>query len=400
MDRRALLCGSRERGSAVSFVGPVSIDVEGDSRVARHVRDELSNPDPRPDPTATSIELGVHQEGVGSRLSQAARTIRDSRAPYRFRAAVFEDQFELAIGLKTPPFWLYSVRVKGDLLGDGAVVADVHLPKLGLASAVARPFLALFGRDGLSLSELMAKNVLYEIVDPLVWTRMLGAGSALVHASAIAMGDEGILFSGSGGVGKSSALLALMQHRPDVRYLSDDLAILLPGGELERHPKRLQIYEYNLRDAPGVRDRLDELSSVSGRMWWRIKVRLLGSRRVRRRVSAASLFGEGRVADRAKLSKAVWILPSGDSEPRWAPLSAAGFAELATSAILSEFWDFLRLLNGVTLAGAEIEPVTALAARSRALIEKSLAGVECRTLHVPAGFGGESLAVFLESSIL
>lgn len=384
----------------MSFIGPVSIEVSGDGRVARHVRDELGNPTRRPDLIATSIELGVHQEGVGSSLTQAAKTIRDSRAPYRFRAAVFEDKLELAIGLKTPPFWLYSVRVKGDLLDDEAVVADVHLPKLRLASAVARPFLALFGKDGLSLSELMAKNVLYEIVDPLVWTRLLRVGSALVHASAIAVGDEGILFSGSGGVGKSSALLALMQHRSEVRYLSDDLVILLPGGEVARHPKRLQIYEYNLRGAPGVRDRLEELSSPSGRIWWRIKVALLGSRRVRRRVSAASLFGEGRVADRAKLSKAVWILPSGDSEPHWAPLSTARFAELATSAILSEFWDFLRLLNGVTLAGAEIEPVTSLAARSRAAIEESLAGVECRTLHVPAGFDGDSLAAFLESSIL
>lgn len=381
----------------MSFVGPLKICVTGDDHLAQLIRSELESDEHRT--TDDDLVFVVSQAKLSSTGSTTGRSLRDSRAPYRFSTTTLDDGMELAIGLKEPGPWLYSVGIHGDVLGQESVEVDVRLPRLDLVSRITRPIMKLFSRDGLSLVELAAKNVVYEVIDPVIWLRLLTKEATLIHASAVAIGESAVVFSGAGGVGKSSALLALMQEAPDARYISDDMAIVAPGGWIARHPKRMQVYEYNLRSAPAIRYALQSVSTPAQRRMWDLRVRVRGPHRVRRRVSAGTLFGEHRVVDHARISRAVWVVPSSASEPQWTEMSGADFAEMATTAILSEFWDFLRLLNAGSMAGGAMESVDSLARRSRRALEASLVDVDCRTLSVPSGLPGTVLASFLQDGL-
>jgi hypothetical protein len=56
-------------------------------------------------------------------------------------------------------------------------------------------------------------------------------GGVIAHASAVAVGDEALVFSGPSGAGKSTISDMLAAAVPDSLKLSDDLMLLRPAGE-------------------------------------------------------------------------------------------------------------------------------------------------------------------------
>ncbi len=67
---------------------------------------------------------------------------------------------------------------------------------------------------------------------------------APVHAAAVSMGDKAFLLAGTGGVGKSSALLAL-RHESQIRFISDDVAVISADGKVFPNMAWPKIYGYN-----------------------------------------------------------------------------------------------------------------------------------------------------------
>lgn len=67
---------------------------------------------------------------------------------------------------------------------------------------------------------------------------------ALVHAAALSVNDKAILLAGTGGVGKSSALLAL-RNEPNVEFISDDISVISADGNIFGNMAWPKIYGYN-----------------------------------------------------------------------------------------------------------------------------------------------------------
>ena len=70
-----------------------------------------------------------------------------------------------------------------------------------------------------------------------------GDASDTIHASAVAIGDRGVLIRGSSGSGKSSLALGLIDDaRLEARLIADDRLVLSggPAGLVARTPKRLE----------------------------------------------------------------------------------------------------------------------------------------------------------------
>jgi hypothetical protein len=146
-------------------------------------------------------------------------------------------------------------------------------------------------RDFLSLSGLIAKNAIYEVLDPVVWCALLAEEATFVHAGAVASPDgDGLVLMGSGGVGKTTAVLDLVSKH-GWKYIGDDL-VILSKSRVYRYPKHLQIYAYNTEYVPGVEGRILEGRSRLDRLAWHGRRRILGVSQVRRRVSASAFFGE------------------------------------------------------------------------------------------------------------
>lgn len=118
-----------------------------------------------------------------------------------------------------------------------------------------------------------AKHFVYEMFDYLSQIAQLKVGQTLLHASAVGHGDSATVFAAWGGIGKTSAMLQLVM-RHGCRFLADDLAVVDRSGIVYRHPKRMQVYAYNLVDMPELTRALRAQQSPLDKVSWRLHRRL------------------------------------------------------------------------------------------------------------------------------
>jgi hypothetical protein len=297
----------------------------------------------------------------------------------------------MSVGLRRGPT-LYTVRLRTPIAEAGSFGVDVRLPRwLRSVDKATSPLATIATRDASSLAEVAAKNVIYEIIDSLVAYRLLRRGAAFLHAAGLERDGQAIVFTGSGGVGKSTSLLAAMSLDDDVRYLADDLLVVDRNGSVARHPKHTQIYQYNLSPLPELQAQVIAGLSTARRSLWATRSALLGPKQARVRLSPETLFGSRRVANTADMASVFWVMPARGGSPRSRPIPPGVIAERTTAALLDEIWDFARLLNIASLMSDHSMALAEFTQAVRSVHDRAFAGVGCFELTVPYGADPEAL---------
>jgi hypothetical protein len=106
---------------------------------------------------------------------------------------------------------------------------------------------------------------LFEIILSIKFTQK---GHAFVHTGCLNFNDNGVLIAALPDTGKTSTCLSLLNGE-DIRFMSDDLAILSEDGTVYSYPRRVNISPYTLTGE--VMERSDDLIT-------RIKRQLANSR--------------------------------------------------------------------------------------------------------------------------
>lgn len=379
-------------------IGPVLVAIRGQGRVATHVRRELT--DAAVEPGVGSPDLSLEISGKPFGFGAAVASQSGSRFPYRFETILRDEgvSFSVAGRFGRP---LYTIDLSDPPLAPGILKGNLSVafadasPLSGLLSLLTR----VATRDFSTLTEVVAKNLLYEALDPLVWCRLLEKDASFVHAGAVATPDgQGVLLMGTGGVGKTTTVLDLVRTGR-WRYLGDDLVVVSPDG-LSRHPKHLQLYAYNSVLVPGVQERLLAPRSRIDRIMWHARLRALGPRQVRRRTSASAFFGQEAVAERAQLAAAVKLTTAlGASSVRVEPADREGLARQAASVICDEFWDFTRFLNSMATMTPNVATLGDVQELVSSTIERSLPDEACFEVGVPPGTPGAAISEALSSRL-
>lgn len=110
---------------------------------------------------------------------------------------------------------------------------------------------ALTHRDGrlqTVVSWLLGRSphVLYNnVVEPILRFELLRLGHALVHAACVVRGDEALLITARTDTGKTSTMLQILEAG-GLGFLSDDMCILAPSGEVLMFPKPMTISAHTL----------------------------------------------------------------------------------------------------------------------------------------------------------
>jgi hypothetical protein len=81
-----------------------------------------------------------------------------------------------------------------------------------------------------------------QILDPMIYYKMLARKILMVHASAVGDGDKIYLFSGSSGAGKTS--LAFRFLNIGYSFLGDDVIFVSLDGVVFSYPKRVHYFSY------------------------------------------------------------------------------------------------------------------------------------------------------------
>ncbi len=95
-------------------------------------------------------------------------------------------------------------------------------------------------------------HVLYtNLIEPILRWAFVERGYALVHGASIAFGDKAYMITALTDTGKTTTLLKILNHQrrgtDSAAFISDDMTILTPEGEVLTYPKPLTISFHTLR---------------------------------------------------------------------------------------------------------------------------------------------------------
>ncbi len=232
----------------------------------------------------------------------------------------------------------------------------------------------------LTLDALRAKNFVYKLFNWAVQIEQLSLGQSFIHASALTKNRRTIAVLGKGGVGKTSAMLKLC-IQDGWRYLSDDLAVVDDAGVVYRSPAHLQVYAYNTEgDAPMER-RLMRGRILFDRLHWRIRRRLLGNAKVRRRVSAEFLFGAENVARSASLTDVLFLQRGGAPGLAITKMAPQDAADRITPIIMNEIKAYFPIYHEVAARKPELLPSPEdIENKTRTVLEHAFENVQAKLM--------------------
>lgn len=322
---------------------------------------------------------------VVERLTPFAETV--AMAP----VTVAADGFQFAAGKVR-----YQVRRDAEGLR-----IDVAVPSAGLRE-LAPPALQRFAHfNYLSHAERRVKMFVYDIFDYAAQVAQLPLGQTFVHASSLTRDRQTIALLAWGGIGKTTSMLKLVLE-DGWRFLSDDLGVVDEAGVAHRSPKHMQVYGYNLRGQPRIHEAFFGERGLADRVSWAIFRALKGDQRVRRRLSAESMFGADRVARAAPLTQAIFLERHSGSDFRWSEVPAAALVDRCAAILLREIDPFALVTNAVHGGGnsGTLFTLGEVEERTRAILRAAFSRVPCAVLSIPRGAAPDALVAYLKPRIV
>ena len=230
--------------------------------------------------------------------------------------------------------------------------------------------------------EMTTENITYNVIEPILHTHMLQNNQAFLHSSGVVSDSEAaILFTGWGGVGKSSACVQLV-NQGDWKYLADDVIIINANGEAYCYPKKVLLYGYNTEGNPDLEVKLLK-NDLINRLSWNLRKKILGGAKVRRRISPELLFGIDKIGTKGKISKVFYLLRSNSEKSSVQEITPEEMAERSVSVIayiLKEFYEVINAIHAVNPKKPSLEEVLE---KNKLIYEKAFKNSGCYLYYVP-----------------
>ncbi|WP_102306057.1 hypothetical protein [Vibrio cyclitrophicus] len=291
----------------------VFFEIHGDSKEADFLREEFRNVKSNAIEESDIVIRFVSKHSaiddaviVGSFLI-GEKNIRHDMPTFSYQLSSIGKRYELEIKVKT------KRRVK---------------------KILPEKVLSLLEMSNLKYHELVGKNILYDCLDFVFQHALLKKNKSFIHASSGVIKDKSYAFLAWGGVGKSTSLLKLM-HEKGMKYLSDDLGILSSDGTLSYNPKKMQIYAYNLQGQQWLEDKLLSGRDKEDLLAWKLRLKVFGIKRVRRRVSVESIFGENCISSPVLANQIIYLERKNNSRYEYVN-SSVDYVSNKAAYVLSE----------------------------------------------------------------
>jgi hypothetical protein len=252
----------------------------------------------------------------------------------------------------------------------------------------------------LSRSSILAKNLIYDVIEPITHMHMLHHNCAFMHASGVCDADNNaILFSGSGGVGKSNTSIALILDG-GWKFISDDLCMIDNSGEVYCYPKYIQIYAYNTRAIPALYNRLITRRGLIDLIQWHRYEHFRGKDKVRRRVSPTDIFGKEILGNKAKISKVIHLTLASNNKFEIEPIKPKELAKTCRDVINKEFESFFKHLNTINEMDSSYPTVKEILNASEDLYFKAFKQADCYLFSLPKAAKVNKILKFLKNNVL
>jgi hypothetical protein len=231
----------------------------------------------------------------------------------------------------------------------------------------------------------VAKNLIYNLIEPFLNIYMLKYGQSFFHGAGVYDNDGGIIFTGWGGAGKTATSLRLaLEH--DFKLLSDDLIIIDKNKDTYMYPKRMQVYAYNVEGFEKLYKILMRKRGIIDKTHWQLFKLLHGRKGVRRRVHLHEIVSTDKIGpQKTKIKKIYYLLSKNGGEIEITEATAKTIAKSSRAVIKKELWSVFKFFNALE---AITEPKISLAEilnKNEELYTKILSDIDCSMVYVPKG---------------
>ncbi|MEW9570438.1 hypothetical protein ABQJ54_01595 [Rhodanobacter sp. Si-c] len=321
---------------------------------------------------AESLSLYVDADGREPEVNIHVGHAITKRRPSSINPSV-HDTFEHGMLTSFP-----SIDVYWERTGNGRLNVEVAIkPRRGIRRLIHRLLSMEYPRE-IEVFE----QVLHEFV--LVPSVYFFQDVMPIHAASVMIGSQACLLAGTGGSGKSSAMLALRRNQ-DAGFVSDDIVVMSANARVYGNMAWPKIYGYNCIGNAMKREILAGRSWVD-RAHFSIKNRL-NSANVRRKMSPDRLYPHVESTS-AALSRLYYLVREDVPDIRVSALDPGHAIDMTIAVVSAEYsvfhdhlyWEKYNALATMRTAMLTMEEVTA---NWRRVLSASLAKVGCFKISIP-----------------
>lgn len=252
----------------------------------------------------------------------------------------------------------------------------------------------------LDYRNLTGYQVLNGIVEQLIFLNMVSKECAFLHASSVVNKEgEAFVFTGAGGVGKTSTIISLIQDY-DYKFLSDDLTIITSDGKAKAYPRKIMLYAYNTQNNPSIVKRLFDKRSFVDKAQWYTRKTFKGLKLTRRRVLAEDIFGKDKIAREGKIKKVVYLKPTKSKTPKVKLYDGEKLAKESADIIRFEFRRFFDFWSQWGVASQKVERVEVILSKAQKIYSNCFLKSQIYLVEVPLGIQPKKLSDFIIKKVL
>ena len=205
-----------------------------------------------------------------------------------------------------------------------------------------------------------------------------------IHASAVERDSKGLMFAGTGGVGKSSTILELSKYS-EYKFVADDICVIDENGRLYGNMAWPKIYGYNIT-SPEIKN-----MALKNRGWLDKMIFELWSKRnparIRRKVKPDQLFDSVSI-DEVQLFELNYIFREKILIMQAQGLNVSDFVKMTKHVMLAEYSNFHNHLrwceyNSIARGVKPLISMKVVEQRWESILSKVAERISLRKISVP-----------------
>lgn len=227
------------------------------------------------------------------------------------------------------------------------------------------------------------EQVLHELV--LIPSVYFLDGLSLIHAAAFAVNDRAVLLAGTGGTGKTSALLS-MRQQSGLAFISDDIAVISDKGLVYPNLAWSKVYGYNLSDYITKKELLKGRGIID-KIQFNAKLKK-NPKGVRRKMRPDRLFKSAK-NKAVPLDRIIYLFRDNGDKPELRMIGVEDAVDMGIHVIKTEYTIFNNFLewdgyNATALHTAPVLSLQHVMENWREMQIRAFQNVQLQLLHIPA----------------
>jgi hypothetical protein len=212
---------------------------------------------------------------------------------------------------------------------------------------------------------------------------------SIIHGSAVQTKEKkAVLIGGTGGVGKTSLELSLIQKN-NFKFLADDITIIDKNTNLWPNYAFPKIYRYNTQNREEIEKKVLKNRGFFDRFQWNF-FKLFPNKPIRRRINP-KLFYDNKIGDRSKLTDYFILFKGNFKDFSMRKISAEKAAFLNLEIVKVEYLMFLKhiywhRINRAVLKDELILDEETILKKWLELQKKALKKCNCNLVEIPINY--------------